>query len=66
MSAAGSSLKRWALSMSQGLSQGLGGPGLCLAMQAHVPRLAPAVQPASLLASALRAGRAVSPSGVQA
>ena len=63
-------LTRWARALSGGLSQGFGGPNLCLAIQAQVPAQAPAQMPAAQPTSAPEgstlASRAVSLSGVHA
>lgn len=70
----GPQLRRWARALSGGLSQGFGGPNLCLAIQAQLPALAPAqmpahmpaAQPASAPEGSTLACRAVSLSGVHA
>ena len=59
-------IRHWAAALSARFSQGLGGPAVCLAIQAHLPALAPAVQPAPPFKSAARADGAVSLTGVQA
>jgi hypothetical protein len=58
--------RHWAAALSAGFSQGLDGLAVRLAIQAHLPALAVAVQPASPLKSAASASRATSLTGVQA
>ncbi|RZL36962.1 MAG: hypothetical protein EOP35_09865 [Rubrivivax sp.] len=59
-------LRRWASAMSAGLREGLGGPALHLAIQAHLPVQVAGHQAASQAAGAGLAGRARPLSGEHA
>lgn len=59
-------LKRWVGALSEGICQGFGGPGLCLAIQAQLPAQVPAVPPGAMPQQSTPALGGASLSGVHA